>query len=69
MEKEKVMTVVGALKHLGISNMTFYVNYRPFLKPKGKIGKALLYSVADLDQRKKDIESDRFFHAKFEVVQ
>lgn len=68
MSKIDVMTFKGALKHLGISNKTFYDNYRPFIKSCGTNGKAALYKVSDLDKRKKDIEKEKITHEKFNII-
>lgn len=69
MEKIKVLTFKGALKHLGISNATFYNHYRPFVKPVGIKGKALLYSLEELEKRQKEIFDEKKFTSKFEIIE
>lgn len=68
MNKIDVMTFKGALKHLGISNKTFYDNYRPYIQSCGMQGRSCLYKVSDLDKRKKDIEDSKNIHEKFNII-
>ncbi len=69
MQKIKVVTFNGALKLLNISNMTFYKNYRNHVHPCGTQKKANLYKVDDLLNRKEQIEKEKMFHSKFEIIE
>ena len=63
MEKIKVVTFNGALKMLNISNRTFYVKYRPFVKPCGKQGNASLFRIDELKERERKIEEEKNYNA------
>lgn len=69
MQKIKVVTFNGALKLLKISNRTFYVRYRPYVKPCGKQGNASLYKIDDLLNREKAIQEEKKYNAKYEIIE
>lgn len=66
--KTKVLTFSGVLKYLNVSNRTFYLKYRPLIKPYDKKGKAHLYRLSDIKEVKEKVKKKEQENDNFEII-